>query len=130
MKVPQLKKKTEIKTCHNIDWQDDYSWVHQSNILDVLKDSSKLDPEVKKYLEEENAFTDYHLKDTKKIQKELFDEIKGRIKLNDESIPFKDTNYEYWTKTTEEGNYSIKLRKKMELMKLRNIGMEIKRKKN
>ena len=112
MKVPQLKKKTEIKTCHNIDWQDDYSWVHQSNILDVLKDSSKLDPEVKKYLEEENAFTDYHLKDTKKIQKELFDEIKGRIKLNDESIPFKDTNYEYWTKTTEEGNYSIKLRKK------------------
>ena len=51
MKVPQLKKKTEIKTCHNIDWQDDYSWVHQSNILDVLKDSSKLDPEVKKYLE-------------------------------------------------------------------------------
>ena len=71
MKVPQLKKKTEIKTCHNIDWQDDYSWVHQSNILDVLKDSSKLDPEVKKYLEEENAFTDYHLKDTKKIQKEL-----------------------------------------------------------
>ena len=112
MKVPQLKKKTEIKTCHNIDWQDDYSWVHQSNILDVLRDSSKLDPEVKKYLEEENAFTDYHLKDTKKIQKELFDEIKGRIKLNDESIPFKDTNYEYWTKTTEEGNYSIKLRKK------------------
>ena len=73
MKVPQLKKKTEIKTCHNIDWQDDYSWVHQSNILDVLKDSSKLDPEVKKYLEEENAFTDYHLRDTKKIQKELFD---------------------------------------------------------
>ena len=79
MKVPQLKKKTEIKTCHNIDWQDDYSWVHQSNILDVLKDSSKLDPEVKKYLEEENAFTDYHLRDTKIIQNELFDEIKGRI---------------------------------------------------
>ena len=55
MKIPQLKKKTEIKSCHNIDWQDDYSWVHQSNILDVLKDSSKLDPEVKKYLEEENV---------------------------------------------------------------------------
>ena len=71
MKVPQLKKKTEIKTCHNIDWQDDYSWVHQSNILDVLKDSSKLDPEVKKYLDEENAFTDYHLKDTKKIHTKI-----------------------------------------------------------
>ena len=54
MKVPQLKKKTELKSCHNTSWEDDYSWVHQPNILEVLKDSSKLDPEVRKYLEEEN----------------------------------------------------------------------------
>jgi len=113
MKVPQLKKKTELKSCHNTSWEDDYSWVHQPNILEVLKDSSKLDPEVRKYLEEENNYTEHHLKDTKGIQKTLFDEIKGRIKLDDESIPFKDRNYEYWTKTTTKGNYSIKLRKKI-----------------
>ena len=113
MKVPQLKKKTELKSCHNTNWEDDYSWVHQPNILEVLKDSSKLDPEVRKYLEEENNYTEHHLKDTKGIQKTLFDEIKGRIKLDDESIPFKDRNYEYWTKTTTKGNYSIKLRKKI-----------------
>ena len=113
MKVPQLKKKTELKSCHNTNWEDDYSWVHQPNILEVLKDSSKLDPEVRKYLEEENNYTEHHLKDTKDIQKTLFDEIKGRIKLDDESIPFKDRNYEYWTKTTTKGNYSIKLRKKI-----------------
>ena len=113
MKVPQLKKKTELKSCHNTNWEDDYSWVHQPNILEVLKDSSKLDPEVRKYLEEENNYTEHYLKDTKDIQKILFDEIKGRIKLDDESIPFKDRNYEYWTKTTTKGNYSIKLRKKI-----------------
>ena len=113
MKIPQLKKKTELKSCHNTNWEDDYSWVHQPNILEVLKDSSKLDPEVRKYLEEENNYTEHHLKDTKGIQKTLFDEIKGRIKLDDESIPFKDRNYEYWTKTTTKGNYSIKLRKKI-----------------
>ena len=113
MKLPQLKKKTELKSCHNTNWEDDYSWVHQPNILEVLKDSSKLDPEVRKYLEEENNYTEHHLKDTKGIQKTLFDEIKGRIKLDDESIPFKDRNYEYWTKTTTKGNYSIKLRKKI-----------------
>ena len=113
MKVPYLKKKPEIKSCHNIEWEDNYSWIHQKNILEVLKDKSKLDPEVKKYLEEENTYTDYHLKDTKKIQKILFDEIKGRIKLDDESLPYKDHTYEYWTKTTTEGNYSIKLRKKI-----------------
>ena len=113
MKIPQLKKKTEIKSCHNTSWEDDYSWVHQDNILEVLKDSSKLNPEVRQYLEEENKYTDYHLENTKQTQKKLFHEIKGRIKLDDESIPFKDKVYEYWTKTTAKGNYSIKLRKKI-----------------
>ena len=113
MKVPQLKKKLEIKTCHNIDWEDNYSWIHQDNILEVLRDKSKLDPEVKKYLEDENAYTEHHLKDTKDIQKKLFDEIKGRIKLEDQSLPFNDVRYEYWTKTTEKGNYSNKIRKKI-----------------
>ena len=89
MKVPQLKKKLEIKTCHNIDWEDNYSWIHQDNILEVLRDKSKLDPEVKKYLEDENAYSEHHLKDTKDIQKKLFDEIKARIKLDDESLPSK-----------------------------------------
>ncbi len=113
MKVPQLKKKPELKSCHNTTWEDNYSWIHQDNILEVLKDSSKLLPDVRKYLEEENNFTEHNLKDTKKYQKILFDEIKGRIKLDDESLKFKDKEYEYWTKTTVVGNYSIKLRKKI-----------------
>jgi len=121
MKIPQLKKKPEIKSCHNVTWEDNYSWIHQKNILEVLKDSSKLLPEVKEYLEEENNYTDYHLKDTKEYQKKLFDEIKGRIKLDDESLPFKDKEYEYWTKTTTEGNYSIKLRKKIGSKKIDEI---------
>ena len=113
MKIPQLKKKPEIKTCHNSSWEDNYSWIHQGDILEVLKDNKKLNPEVRKYLEEENSYTDFNLADTKKVQKKLFDEIKGRIKLDDESLPFKDFRYEYWTKTTAKGNYSIKLRKKI-----------------
>ena len=113
MKVPYLKKKPELKTCHNTQWEDNYSWIHQSNILEVLRDKKKLDPEVKKYLDEENSFAEYHLKDTKNLQKKLFDEIKGRIKLDDESLPYRDHTYEYWTKTTSTGNYSVKLRKKI-----------------
>ena len=121
MKIPQLEKKTEIKSCHDVRWKDNYSWIHQSNILDVLKDGSKLLAEVRKYLEEENAYTQYHLKDTKKLRKKLFNEIKGRIKLDDESLPYKDKEYEYWTKTTTEGNYSIKLRKKFGTDKIEEI---------
>ena len=113
MKVPQLRKKPEIKSCHNITWEDNYSWIHQENILEVLRDKNKLNPEVKDYLNQENSYTEYHLKDTRDLQKKLFNEIKARIKLDDESLPYKDHTYEYWTKTTAEGNYSIKLRKKI-----------------
>ena len=121
MKVPQLRKKPETKSCHNIIWEDDYSWIHQKNILEVLKDKNKLDPEVREYLDQENAFAEHHLKDTKNYQKKLFNEIKGRIKLDDESLPYRDHTYEYWTKTTVEGNYSIKLRKKINTDEIEEI---------
>ena len=121
MKLPQLEKKPEIKSCHNKTWTDDYSWIHQPNILEILRDSSKLLPEVRKYLEDENEFFSDQMKDTKRIQKKLFDEIKARIKLDDESLPYKDKNYEYWTKTTAKGNYSIKLRRKIGEEKVEEI---------
>ncbi len=121
MKIPQLRKKLEVKSCHDVSWEDNYSWIHQKNILEVLKDSSKLLPEVRKYLQEENAYFEYQMKNTKDSQKKIFDEIKGRIKLEDQSLPFKDVRYEYWTKTTEKGNYSIKLRKKINTNEVEEI---------
>ena len=121
MKVPYLKKKSELKSYHNIEWEDNYSWIHQKNILEVLRDKTKLDPEVKKYLDEENSYAEYHLRDTENLQKKLFNEIKGRIKLDDESLPYKDHTYEYWTKTTSAGNYSIKLRKKIDTDKIEEV---------
>ena len=118
MKAPKLKKIREIKECHGKRWEDNYSWIHQNNILDVLKDSSKLDKRVRNYLEAENKYTEYHLKKTKKLKKTLFKEIKSRIKLDNESLPFKDKQYEYWSKTTKSGNYAIKLRKKINTNKI------------
>jgi oligopeptidase B len=113
MNIPKLRKQPIIKSCHNINWEDEYSWVHQENILEVLKDGSKLLPEVKEYLIEENTHTENVMADTKELQKKLFNEIKSRIKLDDESLPYKDKKYEYWTKVTKEGNYSKKLRRKI-----------------
>ena len=95
MKVPQLRKKPELKSCHNITWEDNYSWIHQENILEVLKDKKKLNSEVENYLNQENEYTENHLKDTKLIQKELFDEIKGRIKVDKEPLQYKDKTYDY-----------------------------------
>jgi len=113
---PKLKRKLEVKKYHGHEIKDEFSWVHQKNILEVLKDSSKLNPEVRKYLEEENAYTKSQMKDTEKFQKKLFEEIKGRIKLDDESLHYfyRKDGWEYWTKTTTKNNYPIQLRKKIE----------------
>ena len=113
MKIPKSKKQKTTKKYHEITIEDDYAWIHQNNILEVLKDEKKLNPEVKKYLEEENKYTEEKLKDTKKLQKKLFYEIKGRIKLDDETLPFKDKIYEYWSKFSSEGNYERRLRRKI-----------------
>ncbi len=112
---PKLKQKLEVKKYHGIEIKDEYSWVHQKNILEVLRDSSKLNSEVRKYLEEENAYTKFQMKDTEQFQKKLFKEIKGRIKLDDESLHFfyKKDGWEYWSKTTAKNNYPIQLRKKI-----------------
>ena len=69
MKIPQLEKKPELKSCHNVNWEDNYSWVHQPNILEVLRDSSKLIPQVRNYLEEENAIPNIILKTPKMFKK-------------------------------------------------------------
>ncbi len=111
--IPRLRKQPEKKSCHGYNWIDDYSWVHQDNCLEILRDPSKVNPEVRKYIESENAYTKDKMSDTEEIQKKIFKEIEGRIKLDDESLPYKDKKYEYWTKTTKVGNYSKKLRRKI-----------------
>ena len=80
MKLPQLRKQRASKNYHGITINDDYAWVDQPDILEVLKDSSKLLPEVKKYVEENNNITEQYFADSKNLQKKLFDEIKSKIK--------------------------------------------------
>ena len=114
MNIPKLRKEKTVKKYHGHELEDNYAYVDQPhNIIKVLQDPTKLLPEVRKYLEENNKYTEYRLKDTKELQKKLFDEIKGRIKLDDKSLPYTDKKYIYWTETTKETNYPIKLRKKI-----------------
>ena len=118
MTIPKLRKQRSIKNYHNIAIKDDYAWVDQSNIIEVLQKPSKLLPEVRKYLQENNKLTKKYFRDTKNTQKKLFLEIKSRIKLADESLKFKDKRYFYWSKTTDKGNYGKRLRQKIGFAKV------------
>ena len=121
MKLPQLRKQRTSKNYHGITINDDYAWIDQPNILEVLKDSSKLLPEVRRYIEENNNITQQYFADSKNLQKKLFDQIKSKIKLDDTSLKFKDRRYFYWIKTTAEGNYGKKLRQLIDSSKPEEI---------
>ena len=79
MKIPQLQKKPELKSCHNKTWEDNYSWIHQENILEVLKDKNRLDPEVKEYLIQENNYTS--LKEMGALMKIIKEKYTGKIDM-------------------------------------------------
>ena len=79
MIIPKLKKIKSEKKYHDILLEDEYAWVDQPNILEVLKDANKLDPEVKDYISANNKITEEYFDDTKELQKSLFTEIKSKI---------------------------------------------------
>ena len=110
MSIPKLKKIKSEKKYHDLNLIDEYAWVDQPNILEVLKDANKLDPEVKNYIKANNNITDQYFDDVKNLQKNLFKEIKSKIKLDDTSLKFKDKKYYYWVKTEAKGNYGKRIR--------------------
>ena len=121
MNIPKLKKIKSEKKYHDIRLKDDYAWVDQSNILDVLKDSKKLNPEVREYIKENNKVTEDYSKDVKNLQTKLFDEIKSKIKLDDTSLKFKDKKFYYWSKTETKGNYGKRIRQLIDKSKPEEI---------
>ena len=110
--ITKLKKIENVKTYHgDIVHKDEYAYVDQPhNILEVLKDPTKVMPEVRKYIDENNVRTESYFKDVEDLQKKLFSEIKGKIKLDDTSLKFKDKKYYYWAKTEKRGDYGKRVR--------------------
>ena len=95
--IPKLRKETNSIKIHNEDLPDNYAWIKQKNWQEVLKNPTKLNDEVANYLTEENAFVKEQLKEKKQLETEIFQELKGRIKDKDSSVPLKDGAYYYFS---------------------------------
>ena len=91
-------------TIHGHTRIDNYYWLNQRE-----------NPKVIEYLEAENAYKDAVLKHTEALQEKLYDEILGRIKKTDMSVPYKENGYYYYTRYEEESEYPIYCRKKGDL---------------
>jgi len=95
--IPKLRKETNSIKIHNEDLPDNYAWIKQKNWQEVLKNPTKLNDEVANYLTEENAFVKEQLKEKEQLETEIFQELKGRIKDKDLSVPLKDGAYYYFS---------------------------------
>jgi oligopeptidase B len=104
MEAPLAAKKAKDLSIHGDTRVDNYYWLRERE-----------NPEVIAYLEAENAYRESVMKSTEQFQKDLFDEIVGRIKQDDESVPYKENGYYYYTRYEEEKEYPIFCRKKESL---------------
>jgi oligopeptidase B len=101
MTPPDVEKKPKELTIHGDTRVDNYYWLNQRE-----------DPEVIEYLKAENKYTKAALKPTEPLQEKLFKEMKGRIKEDDQSVPYEKNGYYYYTRYEEGKEYPIYCRKK------------------
>jgi oligopeptidase B len=104
MKAPVAKKIPYVFIEHDYKRVDDYYWLRE-----------KENPEVLKYIDDENSFLKETLKHTESFQKSLFNEIKNRIKEEDESVPYFKNGYWYYQKFKKGDEHPIYCRKKESL---------------
>jgi len=102
-------------TIHGDTRVDDYYWMRLTDEQKSAKEKDRHTQEVVDYIDAENDYTESRLKHTKKFQDKLFDEIVGRIKKDDESVPYLDNGYFYYTRYEKGKEYAIHCRKKESL---------------
>ncbi len=90
---------------------DEYQWLKDENWQQVMREPETLDADIRAHLEAENAYLDTVMAPTKDLQERIFQEIRGRIKEDDSSVPERDGNFEYFTRYREGGQYPIYARR-------------------
>ncbi len=101
VKAPIAKKVKKELTKHGHTRIDEYFWMKQRDDSAVLA-----------YLNAENEYTNAVMRHTEEFQKKLYDEIIGRIKKTDESVPYLKNGYYYYSRTEGEAEYPLVCRKK------------------
>ena len=101
---PIAKQIPKELVAHNDVRIDNYFWMNDRE-----------NPEVIQYLDEENAYCDQALNHTEQFQNDLFEEMKARIKEDDQSVPYKYNGYWYIVKFETGKGYPIYIRRKESL---------------
>ena len=104
---PVAERRPVRSTWHSVTLVDDYAWLKAANWQEVMRDPAKLDPAIRAYLEAENGYAETLLADTVESQNMLFEEMKGRIKQDDSTVPSRDGPFAYYVSFREGGQHPI-----------------------
>lgn len=92
---PKAKQIPYSEQHHGFTREDPYAWLRAQNWQEVFKDPTRLDGDIRAHLDAENAYQTEQMADTSDLQKQLFAEMKGRIKEDDSSVPVKHGPFAY-----------------------------------
>src|SRR5271168_1076409 len=92
---------------HGVTLTDEFAWLRDPDWQAVMRDPALLDPDIRAYLEAENAYAEAALAATVPLQDTLFAEMKGRIKEDDAGVPAPDGPYAYFTRHREGGQHPL-----------------------
>ena len=105
---PPIAAKRKTKTeRHGYLQQDDYAWLKAPNWQQVMRDPGVLEPDINAYLEAENAHTMDILAPVEGLRQQLLEEMKGRIKQDDSTVPAQDGAYAYYQRYETGGQHPI-----------------------
>jgi oligopeptidase B len=104
---PLAEKRPVTEIWHGHEKHDNYKWLKAENWQEVMHNPAALPADIRVYLEAENAYTKALLADTEALQDQLFKELKGRIKEDDQSVPTPDGPYIYSSAYVTGGQYPV-----------------------
>src|SRR5688572_5935117 len=95
---PRAKQVDHQVSLHGLTRSDPYHWLRDDNWQRVMREPEVLKPEIRAHLDAENAYTERLLAPTAALREALFEELKGRIKEDESSVPAKDGPFDYYVR--------------------------------
>jgi len=115
LEPPKAEKIPHTLSAHGYDRLDNYYWMRLTDEQKLAKNPDEQTQKVLENLKAENTYKEAILKHTEQFQEDLFNEIVGRIKKDDSSVPYIDNGFYYYTRYEKGKEYPIHCRKKGDL---------------
>ena len=104
---PRARQQPVVQSWHGVELVDEFAWLKAGNWQEVMRDPAALDPDIRAYLDAENAYTTASLADIDPLQDVMLAEMKGRIKEDDASVPAPDGPFAYFERYRQGGQHPL-----------------------